>query len=601
MTTRRCAVLAALAVSALAPLAAAGPAGAGRLYGADRCVSDKLRASAQVCEAVLGAFARYEQDEDRSRVDLAVGRARIKLAKAWARAERRVAGELDCSETTASSAEVAARIEDAAAALGAAVNDGLDLADAHDADCGEAVLEATKDACEGLLRAAGLHVRKKAGDRLRLRLASDEAVVLADFHDAAAAARATCGSRATPAALAERLEVLADEVVHATTVSPAVDDQGFTAIFPDDEVRYLGRKLRPTCSLGTPYVFFAKRGTVNKLLVYYQGGGACWNYWTCLLQTYKVEADPVGDDPDGYPVGFADLHDPRNPFRDWNSVMVPYCTGDIHWGDNAVDYEADGQTLHIEHRGAVNARVVEKWARDHFVLPEEVFVTGSSAGAYGAIANSPWHMEFAWPSSRFHVVGDGGNGVITPDFLANDLANWGIEQNLPDWVPALAGRELESLSIVDAYVEAARYYPGNRFATVTTAYDGGSGGQTGFFNIMRNGGNPVAALNWWDASCEWRALMRAQSQASHARAPSNFRYYIGTGSRHTMWGWPGVYDDVTGGVPPVADWLSAMLAGGSGWENVECDDCGKTLPGDPKPPALPQGPFDPEGNVVCED
>jgi hypothetical protein len=281
--------------------------------------------------------------------------------------------------------------------------------------------------------------------------------------------------------------------------------------------------------------------------------------------------------------------------------MVSYCTGDIHWGDNAVDYTLNDQTLHMEHRGAVNARVVEKWARDHFVLPEEVFVTGSSAGAYGAIANAAYHMEHAWPSSQFSVLGDAGNGVITNDFLVNDLGNWGLEQNLPAWIPAFDGVDLSSLSLVDAYVESSRYYPQNRFATVATAYDGGSGGQTGFYNVMLNDGNPVGALVWWAASCEWNAVMRAQNQTTYARAPSNFRYYIGTGSRHTMWGWPGVYDDVTGGVPTRVDWIGAMLTGAPEWQNVECTDCGTTLPGDPKPGILPNYPFDENGNIVCEE
>jgi hypothetical protein len=460
---------------------------------------------------------------------------------------------------------VAELIEDAALALGAAVNDGLDLGAKGDAACGEATLAAAQDACAGLFRAVSLHVRRKGGDRQRLRLASDQSAVLADFHDAAVAARATCGTKATPQDLAADLEVLVDEVVVATAVSPAVDDQGFTAITPEAEVEYLGRKLHPICSRGTPYVFFAKRGKVNKLVVYYQGGGACWSYGTCMLPTYKVYADPVGDDPDQNHSGFADLDDPRNPFRDWNTVVVPYCTGDIHWGDNAVDYELNGNTLHIEHRGAVNARVVEKWARDHFVLPDEVLVTGSSAGAYGAIANAPYHMEFAWPSSRFFVVGDAGNGVVTQDFLENDLLNWGLEKNLPSWIPALEDVALADLSFVDAYVETARYYPWNRFATVTAAYDDT---QTGFYNIMLNGWNPVFAVTWWAATCQWNAEMRAQNQATHARAPSNFRYYVGTGTRHTMWGWPGVYDDVTGGVPTIVDWVGAMVDGGPGWQNV---------------------------------
>jgi len=210
-------------------------------------------------------------------------------------------------------------------------------------------------------------------------------------------------------------------------------------------------------------------------------------------------------------------------------------------------------------------------------------------------------MEHAWPSSQFSVVGDAGNGVITNDFLVNDLNNWGLENNLPAWIPAFDGVDLSSLSLVDAYVEVSRYYPQNRFATVTTAYDGGSGGQTGFYNIMLNGGNPVGALVWWAASCEWNAVMRAQNQATYARAPSNFRYYIGTGSRHTMYGWPGVYDDVTGGVPTIVDWIGAMLAGAPEWQNVECTDCGTTLPGNPKPAILPNHPFDENGNIACEE
>ena len=84
-----------------------------------------------------------------------------------------------------------------------------------------------------------------------------------------------------------------------------------------------------------------------------------------------------------------------------------------------------------------------------------------------------------------------------------------------------------------------------------------------------------------------------------ARVPANFRYYVGTGSRHTMYGNDKVYSDVTGGVPPLVDWIEAMLGGTPDWTNVECQDCGVTLPGDPKPNPLPQPPFDENGNIVC--
>jgi hypothetical protein len=594
-----------ISLLALAALAAAPAAGAG-LYGADRCASDKLRAAARVCGAVLEAHARYERDQDAGRLDAALGKARGKLAKAWARAEKRVAKELDCSETTATDAEVAALLEEAAAALAADVNDGLDLGVRGDAACGADLLGASALACEGILRAWGQHVRKKGEDRLRLRLGADRAEVQAELAEAAAAARATCASRATPQALADGLSGLAEDVLEATTVSPAVEGPGlgWIQVIPEEEVRYQGRKLRPICLYGTPYKFFARRGTVNKLVVYYQGGGACWNYATCKLPA----CDPTVTVGDLLTSGLSDLHNPANPFRDWSWVVVPYCTGDAHFGDAQATYAAPGLApLVIEHRGFENARVVEKWARDHFVLPEQVFVAGTSAGGLPAFANGAYLMESVWPSSHFDVLSDANSGVITQDFLENSLANWSLEQNIPGWIPAL-DRPLTELDAADLWVSSARQYPANRFATYTTAYDGGGGsaqggipGQTAGYNIMLNGGDPFAALAWWEASCAWHDAMRAANQTIYARAPTNFRYYVGAGSTHGMWYWSDkVYEETTSDVPTVVDWVNAMLAGSPDWVNVECQDCGVTLPGDPVPPTLPTPPFDENGNIVCD-
>jgi hypothetical protein len=585
----------ALVAQALSP----APSGAAKLYGTDRCVSDKLRATAELCEQVLGAHARFEEDGDQVRLDSVLAKGRLKLAKAWGRAQKRVAREVTCEDSTAPSADVARLVEDAAAGLADSLNAGLDLGDPAERRCGREMLEAARDACGGLLRSDALHLRKRSHDRLRLRLAADQADVMADLQSDAVEARNGCPTALTPDAVAGQLEALEADVVAAATVSPVVDDQSFTQIEPPEEVSYLGRKLRPICSTGTPWVFFAKRGTVNKVVMYYQGGGACWNPFTCnpATPTYDT-AVTENDDPSDIDSGFGDLANPDNPFKDWSVVFIPYCTGDVHWGDASFVYSGGGLEFTIEHRGAVNARVAEKWARDHFVMPEEVFVTGSSAGAYGAIASSPYLMEFAWPSSHFAVLGDAGNGVITQDFLVNDIAKWGIERSVPRWIENL-DVPITELSIVDVYTEVARHYPWNRFGTYTTSFDGPSGGQTGFYNIMRNGGNPVAALVWWEASCEWNAAMRAQNFETFARTPSNFRYYIGTGSRHTMWGNDKVYTDTTGGVPTVKDWIEAMLAGTPEWTNVECQDCGTTLPGDPKPGTLPTPPFDDLGNIVC--
>ena len=38
------------------------------------------------------------------------------------------------------------------------------------------------------------------------------------------------------------------------------------------------------------------------------------------------------------PSGFYDHDNAENPFKDWYHVIIPYCTGDIHWGDAVTTY-----------------------------------------------------------------------------------------------------------------------------------------------------------------------------------------------------------------------------------------------------------------------
>ena len=216
--------------------------------------------------------------------------------------------------------------------------------------------------------------------------------------------------------------------------------------------------------------------------------------------------------------GFADRNNPHNPFRDWNIVFVSYCSCDIHFGDAAQDYP---RPMHVEHRGYHNARVVEKWAREHFVNPEEVFVTGSSAGAYGAWFHAPLLHE-VWPNAHFHVLADAGNGVITQDFLDDHFPNWNFEANLPDDIPGL--RE-----VLRERHRHPRLHRGGRRATsrstswahYSTAFDGGTGGQTGFYNVMLNDNNPIAALTWWDAQLRvQRADARRRRSPPPPRCPT---------------------------------------------------------------------------------
>jgi hypothetical protein len=565
-------------------------------YPTDLCVGEKLLQAARYGRASLQGTARP-------------GAAR-NLARAWASAEATSeAAGVDCAETTVSASEMADRIDQEAADLGTWLGQSEDGGSAG--SCASLVMRAAGVAVQGLVAAEGRHLQERSSrDRDGARRARARERSRTVLRRTLAGALSHCEIGPTAEEIAARVEGIATRVNEAATISPNAPAEW--TVFEPEPVEYEGRLYEPICSKGTPYYYFAKRGTNNKLLVYFQGGGACWDAFTCeIYPTYKQTVDPVSDNPGNLPIdpndptgfGFANFTNPDNPFYGWNVVFVPYCTGDVHWGDARYPHEFRNSTtgelidvFEIEHKGYVNSRVVEKWTREHFVDPEQVFVTGSSAGAYGAIVNSLPLQENVYPSADFAVLGDAGNGVITQDFLENDISKWGIEKNLPAWIPGL-NRPLTELNAADLWVESARFYPTHRFATYTTAYDGGTGGQTGFFHVMRNPGNPLSWLNWWEDSCDWNAAMLDLNADAAARA-ENFRYYVGSGSAHTMWGRPRVYSDTTGGVPPLVDWVKAMIAGSDAWVDVQAQDFGVLLPGDPRPnPTLP--PFTGDGRIVC--
>jgi hypothetical protein len=581
---------------ALSAVAIAAPVTA-KPYPTNVCVGRKQDAAGTYCKRVLKAWARWDSTGDAGGRDGKIADAGEALAKQWAKAEAKSADDGgDCADTTLSSSELTTLVGSATGAIVASVNDGLDLTRKKEAGCGRALLDAAAKKCATLLGLESAWVRNLVKDPDGVKRANGRTRAAATFQKTFERKRRLgCPTAATGDGLEALVDDLVADVVTETTVSPNVPDTAYMTIAPTGSTEYLGKTLTPVCMNGTPYQFFAKRGSTNKLLVYYQGGGACWDSLTCSVPVCDNSVTP-GDNPNGASSGFANLNDTRNPFRDWNIVFVSYCSCDVHFGDAAQDYPP-----HVEHRGYQNSRIVEKWAREHFVNPDQVFVTGSSAGAYGAWFNAPLHHE-VWPASRFQVLADAGNGVITTDFLQNEFNNWDFRKNIPPTIPGVLESIDDGTGIVGYTKAVTSFFPHTRWAHFSAAFDGGSGGQTGFYNVMLNDNNPLAALTWWEGSCAFNAKMREQALETAAAVPSNYRYYIGTGSRHTMWGSNKVYTDTTGGVPLLVDWVAAMLDGTPAWTNVEAEDSGLLLPGDVRPSPL-QPPFfqvGPDVKIICD-
>jgi hypothetical protein len=567
-------------------------------YAGNICVGAKQAAASTFCKALFDAWATWDTDQNDGARDAAAQAAGVALGASWDAAEADAAADdASCSDLALTSSAAGSAMEAAIAAIAGSINDGLDLNENEQAQCGAALLAAASDACADVLTAESVHISDLYADSDSSTLDAATSAAWAAF--ASAWTDATAGNCPTDATVEETemsLQTLTGELVGNTIVTPLLPDAQYSAL-TSGSTDYLGRTYTPQCMQGDPYRYFAKRGSVNKLVMYYMGGGACWDNLTCGIPICSTSPP---DDLNGFAGGFADLTNEDNPFRDWNIVFVSYCTCDVHFGDATQDY--DGLT--VQHKGYHNAKVAEKWAREHFLNPEEVFVTGSSAGAYGAWFNAPLLHE-VWPASQIHVLADAGNGVITPEFLQNEFSNWNFVDNLPD-IPGV----LEAITEGDgmpAYTEAvATWAPDTNWAHYSTKYDGGQGGQTGFYNVMLQM-SPAGALVWWEASCQFGETALAQSVETSS-AVSNYRYYFGTGSKHTMFGNDKVYSDTTGNVPTIVDWVEGMLASRPGapddaWVDVECENCGLLLDGDPKPTPELLAPFEQQGDdvvIVCE-
>ncbi|HYC01267.1 MAG TPA: pectin acetylesterase-family hydrolase [Candidatus Limnocylindrales bacterium] len=571
--TRTLFATALVSVAVAATSAQAGP------YPANVCVAKKQQALGKHAAAVAKALAGQVKTGEDPTADIAASQA--KLDAAWDKTEATAAKKSSsCDEATSSSEGLGLDVTGLVQAAVAGLTSGLDLNDDDVSACVQKQIGAIGKYLSAATKAHGKYIKDPSKD-------ADKAILNASLSELATALDATLDAIVADAGVAcaagdetAMNEALADalsEVHERTTTAPDYPTTAQT-IVPGSTVPYLGKDLKPACVDGDPYLFFARRGhsgDENKILMYYQGGGACWNNASCFgIGTCSRTAD-AGDNPELVGTGFADLDNPDNPFRNWSVVFVTYCSCDVHWGGaNSTTY-GSGSTAY--HRGRTNAAVVEKWAREHFLDPEAVFVTGSSAGSYGAIMNSYYLIRDVWPSADFSVLGDGGVGVITKEWLDSYIqSSWKVEEVLPTDIPGVEP-PVTQLSIVELTNGLAARFPNARFAHYDSSYDGGGGSQCNFFQVMKNPDNVAAWGNWWVPTCQWNQCMR-DFKSQIAAASPNYRYFTGAGSRHTMFGSDKIYTetksrDADGNPVRILDFVNAMISN-TGWVNADCNNTG---------------------------
>ncbi|MDD1627838.1 MAG: pectinacetylesterase family protein, partial [Methylococcaceae bacterium] len=324
-------------------------------------------------------------------------------------------------------------------------------------------------------------------------------------------------------------------------------------------------KIEPACAfdslinpangstIDNSFHFYFKPGKNDKLVVFFNGGGACWDDATCLT-SLKVGDRPTYNpsiNQENSPIGAGGIFDDTNaanPFKDWSKVFIPYCTGDIHIGSKSVKYIDDGSytgyqdaPVEIKHHGFDNFLAVREWIKGQFPIDREhnlkkLVVTGSSAGGYGATLNFPY-LQDAFPKTNAVLVSDASSAVVTQGFIDTVFdpdGNWNLENTLH----TIFAKDFQHHYSVDSFnatliEKLTATYPKGRFAQYTTVFDVV---QTQFLKIMTmidagsidpalwgfTGATPEDQNIWF--SWNWRMEESLDDINVHTK---NYQYYMG--------------------------------------------------------------------------
>jgi len=289
----------------------------------------------------------------------------------------------------------------------------------------------------------------------------------------------------------------------------------------------------------------------TRTVLYFKGGGACFNDLTCTFTGSLMETGPEAMQAN--PDGVLDFDHEDNPFLDANVVYVPYCTGDVHagvLGEQTLPEVAQPWNF-VGHDNVLAAldRVVPTFADT-----EQLVVLGTSAGGLGALINFPF-IRAGWPDTDTVMIDD--SGVLLPDeYLAPCLQThlretWGFSDLLPSACTGCSGDDGGGLSTLFEYLPDA--YPDVRFAMIASNQDQilrmfygfGNDGCDGAGGLPDLGadryGEALSALH--DASLDGRVLL----------------YEIDS-NVHTWSTTPAYYDTESGGVT-MAEWFEGVLDG----------------------------------------
>ncbi len=296
----------------------------------------------------------------------------------------------------------------------------------------------------------------------------------------------------------------------------------------------------PMCLRGTEYVMSTRDTGSEDLVIFLQGGGACWDT-LCAASETAAPGIPKG--------GILDSDLPGNPIAGMNIAYLPYCDGGVHASD--VEYDIDGNgsieadTSDQFHHGLQNMSAALDVTVQAFPAPRRIVLMGVSGGGFGTIFALPL-VRTLYPDVPIDIVNDSGVSVgrpNEPEFFRSLLAYWNISDAfLPASCPDCIAEDGHGTGVHTWGLERDE-----NLRISLMSYKQDSTISTFFFGV---------------GGAAWEPELIREMGEVEAANPDRVRSFIADGSAHTflIGGTALEVDGIT-----VMEWVAAMLDDSPEW------------------------------------
>lgn len=191
-----------------------------------------------------------------------------------------------------------------------------------------------------------------------------------------------------------------------------------------DETSYtFGMGDGPRCLDGSAYTMSVRDTGGKALLIFLEGGGACWSTFCAANETASAGVPRNG------------IMNPElegNPLAAANVAYFPYCDGSLFTGD--VDNEFDIRAGTEYQRGLKNLSAGLDVVANSFAAPSRIVLAGNSGGGFGTIFALPLVRKL-YPNTPIDIINDSGMGFGIggdPGFQAMLIDEWNSADLFPE-------------------------------------------------------------------------------------------------------------------------------------------------------------------------